>query len=101
MAGDTIIERWKLDENPMGISPGETPDEMTLAAIVPKNMNGDIPEDVRDAERKIVLKWIKSKSEKGDKQTGYILAYMNYIRAGNIPRPDFVPEVDLKGFLSK
>lgn len=99
MAGDTLIERWEGDENPVGTSPARSRDPLAWAALVPTNMNGDVPEDVRKAERGIVLEWIEAQLRPTNAATPYILAYMDYIGQGHPPRADLVPSIDLAEFL--
>ena len=100
MAGDTLIERWEGDENPVGTFPATSRDPLAWAALVPTNMNGDAPEDVRKAERAIVLDWLEGLLRPTNSVTQYILAYVKYVRQGHPPKADFVPNIDLAEFLT-
>ena len=100
MAGDTLIERWEGDENPVGTFPAPSRDPLAWAALVPTNMNGDAPEDVRKAERAIVLDWLEGLLRPTNSVTQYILAYVKYVRQGHPPKADFVPNIDLAEFLT-
>ena len=99
MAGDTLIERWEGDENPVGTFPAPSRDPLAWAALVPTNMNGDAPEDVRKAERAAVLEWLEGKLTPTNAATPYIMAYIQYVRQGHRPKADFVPDIDLAEFL--
>lgn len=99
MAGDTLIERWEGDENPVGTFPAPSRDPLAWAALVPTNMNGEAPEDVRKAERAIVLDWLEGLLRPTNSVTQYILAYIQYVRQGHPPKADFVPDIDLAEFL--
>ena len=99
MAGDTLIERWEGDENPVGTFPAPSRDPLAWAALVPTNMNGEAPEDVRRAERAIVLDWLEGLLRPTNSVTQYILAYIQYVRQGHPPKADFVPNIDLAEFL--
>ena len=99
MAGDTLIERWEGDENPVGTFPAPSRDPLAWAALVPTNMNGEAPEDVRKAERAAVLEWLEGKLTPTNAATPYIMAYIQYVRQGHRPKADFVPDIDLAEFL--
>lgn len=102
MAGDTLIERWLSDDNPVeAVTPAHKKDRdpMAWAALVPTNMNGDSPEDVRKAERAIVLEWLEGKLTPTNAVTPYIMAYIQYVHQGHPPKSDFVPNIDLAEFL--
>lgn len=101
MAGDTLIERWTNDEDPVETvpAPKKDPDPLAWASLVPTNMNGDVPEDVRKAERAIVLEWLEGLLRPTHSVTPYILAYVQYIRQGPLPKVDFNPAIDLAEFL--
>ena len=101
MAGDTLIERWANDDDPVYAVPAQKkdPDPLAWVALVPINMNGDAPEDVRKAERAIVLEWLEGKLTPTNAVAPYIMAYVNYISQGHPPKSDFVPNIDLAEFL--
>lgn len=99
MAGDTLIERWEGDENPVGTFPAPSRDPLAWAALVPTNMNGDAPEDVRKAERAVVLEWLEGLLRPTNSVTPYIMAYVKYVRQGHPPKVDFAPAIDLAEFL--
>ena len=101
MAGDTLIERWANDDDPVSAvpAPKKDRDPMAWAALVPTNMNGEAPEDVRKAERAAVLEWLEGKLTPTNAVTTYIMAYIQYVRQGHPPKADFVPNIDLAEFL--
>lgn len=101
MAGDTLIERWANDEDPVETvqAPKKDPDPLAWAALVPTNMNGDIPEDVRKAERAIVMEWLEGLLRPTNSVTPYIMAYVQYISQGHLPKVDFNPAIDMAEFL--
>lgn len=101
MAGDGLIERWLSDDDPVSAvpAPKKDPEPLAWAALVPTNMNGDFPEDVRKAERASVLKWIEGKLTPTGDVAPYIMAYIQYVSQGHRPKPDFVPNIDLAEFL--
>lgn len=101
MAGDTLIERWANDDAPVSAvpAPKKDTDPLTWAALVPTNMNGEAPEDVRKAERAIVLEWLEGLLKPTNSVTPYIMAYIQYVSQGHRPKPDFVPDIDLAEFL--
>lgn len=101
MAGDTLIERWANDDDPVSAvpAPKKNPDPLAWAALVPTNMNGDAPEDVRKAERAIVLEWLEGLLRPTNSVTPYIMAYVKYVRQGHPPKVDFAPAIDLAEFL--
>lgn len=74
-------------------------DPLAWQALVPTNMNGDVPDDVRRAERGIVLEWIEGHLRPTNSVTPYILAYINYMGRGSLPKADFAPSIDLAEFL--
>ena len=101
MAGDTLIERWASDDDPVSAvpAPKKNTDPLVWAALVPTNMNGDAPEDVRKAERAIVLEWLEGLLRPTNSVTPYIMAYVKYVRQGHPPKVDFAPTIDLAEFL--
>lgn len=101
MAGDTLIERWANDADQVSAvpAPKKDPDPMAWAALVPTNMNGDAPEDVRKSERAIVLEWLEGLLRPTNSVTPYIMAYVKYVRQGHPPKVDFAPAIDLAEFL--
>lgn len=101
MAGDTLIERWARDDDPVSAVPAPKKDQDPLAwaVLVPTNMNGEAPEDVRKAERAIVLEWLEGLLRPTNSVTPYIMAYVKYVRQGHPPKVDFAPTIDLVEFL--
>ena len=101
MAGDTLIERWANDDDPVSTvtAPKKDRDPLAWAALVPTNMNGDSTEDVRKAERAIVLEWLEGLLRPTNSVTPYIMAYVKYVRQGHPPKVDFAPAIDLAEFL--
>lgn len=101
MAGDTLIERWANDDDPVSAvpAPKKDPDPLAWAALVPTNMNGEVPEDVRKAERAIVLEWLEGLLRPTNSVTPYIMAYVKYVWQGHPPKVDFAPAIDLAEFL--
>ena len=101
MAGDTLIERWTNDEDPVETVQAQkkNQDPLAWAALVPTNMNGDAPEDVRKSERAIVLEWLEGLLQPTNSVIPYIMAYVQYIRQGPLPKVDFNPAIDLAEFL--